>query len=42
MSDKSAAERLAELTGRDKSEFVYDGKIPDFEQQDLEVQDDSE
>lgn len=35
-----AAEELARLTGRPIEDFEYDGEIPDFEDQEIEVQDD--
>ena len=32
----TAADKLAEFTGRDREEFEYDGEIPQFEDQEVE------
>ena len=34
--NNNAADKLAELTGRDREEFEYDGEIPDFKDQEIE------
>ena len=33
----TAADELAELTGRDREEFEYDGEIPQFEDQEMDL-----
>ncbi|WP_018257658.1 hypothetical protein [Halomicrobium katesii] len=38
-NEKSAAERLAELTGEPVEKFEYDGPIPDAENQEWEAVD---